>query len=244
MINKKKAIVTGCEGQLGKEFVKLLQKLNYHVIGIDLKKKTNNKGIEYCRVDISREKQVKNFFFKIKNYKNVDLLVNNAAFQIFSDFENRKFDEINQSVNVNLVSVILLTKLCFNFFFKKQKNGNIINIGSIYGVISPNFNIYSKKDRKSSEIYGATKAAVIHLTKYFANYFSKFNIQVNCISPGGIYNDKKQNKSFQKRYSNNVPMKRLAYEHEILETFKFLINKKNKYLNGQNIIIDGGLTLY
>ena len=93
-------------------------------------------------------------------------MINNAAYQIFSDFEKRSIKELDQSININLKAVILFTKYVFNFFFKKKKNGRIINIGSVYGVVTPNFKIYSKKDRKSSEVYGATKAGIIQLTKY------------------------------------------------------------------------------
>lgn len=242
MTKSKIAIITGSEGQLGKIFIKTLIKKNYHVIGIDLKEKSNNKSIEYHQVDISKHNEIEKFFKTIKNYKNIDLLVNNAAYQVFTNFEKRNIFELQKSINVNLTSVILFTKHCFNFFFKKQKKGKIVNIGSIYGVVSPDFLIYSKNDRKSSEIYGATKAGVIHLTKYFANYLSKYNITVNCISPGGVSNKKKQNKKFQKKYSKNVPIKRLAEEDEICKCFIFLVDGDN-YINGHNIIADGGLTI-
>ena len=77
-----------------------------------------------------------------------------------------------------------------------MKKGNILNIGSIYGFLSPDFNIYSKGDRFSSEIYGASKGSVIQLTKYFAVLLAKNKINVNCISPGGIINKKVQNLMF------------------------------------------------
>jgi 3-oxoacyl-[acyl-carrier protein] reductase len=242
MSEKKIAIITGCEGQLGKVFIKNLIQKKYHVIGIDIKKKSNNKKIEYFQLDISKHYKIENFFKKIKNYKNVDLLINNAAHQIFTNFEKRNYLELDKSISVNLTSVILFTKNCYKFFFKKQNKGNIINIGSIYGVVSPNFSIYSKNDRISSEIYGATKAGVIHLTKYFANYLAEHNIRVNCISPGGVLNKIKQNKKFQKKYSKNVPMKRLGEESEIGNCLNFLIDGDN-YINGQNIMADGGLTI-
>ena len=70
-------------------------------------------------------------------------------------------------MNVNIKSNILITKFLFNYYFKKEKYGKIINISSIFGINSPDFKNYKKNDRKSSEIYGATKAAIIQLTKYF-----------------------------------------------------------------------------
>ena len=71
----------------------------------------------------------------------------------------------------------------------KLKKCKIINIGSIYGNISPDFRIYGKNDNFNSEIYGATKAGVIQLTKYLSVLMSKYNINVNSMSPGGIYNE-------------------------------------------------------
>lgn len=241
-MKKKIAILTGCEGQLGSLFAKELIELNYHIVGVDIKKKSKNKNIEYFCLDISKEKNIKKLFVKLKKYKKIDLLINNAAQQIFSDFEKRTSNELDKLINVNLKAVILMTKFMFNFYFKKNKSGKIINIGSVYGVVSPNMDIYKKGDRKSSEIYGASKAAIIHLTKYFANYFASYNVDVNCISPGGVYNDLSQSKKFQRRYIKNVPQKRMAFENEIAEHLKFLVRKKDKYLNGQNIIIDGALT--
>ena len=243
MKENKIAIITGCEGQLGTVFVTELKRLGYFIIGVDKIKKSKHKMIEYHRVDIAKESNIKKFFNKIKNYKNIDVLINNAAYQTFSDFEKRSAKELDNSINVNLKAVILFIKYFFSFFFKKKKNGRIINIGSVYGVVTPNFKIYSKKDRKSSEIYGASKAGVIHLTKYFANYFSNYNIQVNCISPGGISNNKTQSRNFKNKYSKNVPLGRLGNDMEISECLKFLVQKKNRYLNGHNLVIDGGLTL-
>ena len=116
MTKSKIAIVTGSEGQLGKIFIKTLIMKKYHVIGIDIKKKSNNKSIEYYQVDISKHSEIEKFFKKIKNYQNIDLLVNNAAYQVFTNFEKRNIFELQKSVNVNLTSVILFTKHCFNFF--------------------------------------------------------------------------------------------------------------------------------
>ena len=73
-----------------------------------------------------------------------------------------------------------------------------MNVGSIYGLVAGDMSLYNKNDRKTSEIYGASKAAVIHLTKYLANYMGEFNVRVNCISPGGVLNKKLQKKTLSK----------------------------------------------
>ena len=115
-------------------------------------------------------------------------------------------------------------------------------MSSIYGLVSPDFKIYSKGDRFSSEIYGATKAGLIQLTKYYSVLLARYNILVNCISPGGIKNKNVQTKRFQKKYSNRVPLKRMAEVEDLFTTILFLSSKKTKYITGQNIVIDGGLS--
>ncbi len=163
---------------------------------------------------------------------------------MFSDFEKRNLKEIDNSFNINVRANILITQFLFNNYFKKQKTGKIINIASIYGMKSPDFSIYRKKDRKSSEIYGATKASIIQLTKYFASYMSNYKINVNCISPGGLENKQKQKRNFIKRYSAKVPLKRMGKVDELTSLILFLLDNKSNYINGENIVIDGGYNAY
>jgi NAD(P)-dependent dehydrogenase (short-subunit alcohol dehydrogenase family) len=102
--------------------------------------------------------------------------------------------------------------------------------------------IYNEGDRRTPEIYGATKAAVINLTKYFATYMAPNNVRVNCISPGGIYNN--QDKEFIEKYSRKVPMNRMGYADELLGSLEYLLSDKSSYVTGQNIVVDGGLTCW
>ena len=133
----------------------------------------------------------------------------------------------------------------FDVAFGLQNLGDtiIVNVGSIYGLVAGDMSLYNKNDRKTSEIYGASKAAVIHLTKYLANYMGKFNVRVNCISPGGVLNKKLQKKNFIKKYSKKPSLGRMANSKEILNTLIFLLNEDSDYITGQNLIVDGGYTL-
>ena len=101
---------------------------------------------------------------------------------------------------------------------------------------------YNKGDRFSPDIYGASKAGLIQITKYFSVLLAKKNIIVNSITPGGILNKQKQKKSFIKRYSDNVPMRRMASTNDILTAILMFSSNYSKYTTGQNLIIDGGLT--
>ena len=104
------------------------------------------------------------------------------------------------------------------------------------------YQIYNKGDRRTPEIYGATKAAVINLTKYFAAYMASSNVRVNSISPGGVYNN--QSDDFVRKYSNKVPLGRMANENELQSALEFLISNRSSYVTGQNIVVDGGLLVY
>ena len=145
------------------------------------------------------------------------MLVNNAGVSTFEDFEQRTEEAFDWVVDVNLKGVFLDIQTYVNLFDKYNKQqGSIINIGSIFGIISPDFRNYTDLSRKNSEVYGATKAGVIHLTKYYSTYMSKYNIQVNCISPGGVLNKKKQKKKFIKKYISKTPMNKICVKSRIL----------------------------
>ena len=163
---------------------------------------------------------------------------------MFSNYEKRTEKEILKIFNINAAAVIKIIKN-YSLLYKKfkMKKGNILNIGSIYGFLSPDFNIYSKGDRFSSEIYGASKSSVIYITKYFAALFANRNININCLSPGGILNKKKQSKKFINKYKKNIPLKRMAETEDLYSAVLYLTSDKSRYTTGQNIIVDGGLSL-
>ncbi len=125
---------------------------------------------------------------------------------------------------------------------KKSKSPLIINLGSIYGIVSSDPKIYTDTKRNTSDVYAASKAAIIQLTKYYAVHLSKYNIRVNCISPGGIKNN--QGKDFINNYSKKTPLNRMAEKEEIIKAIEIMIDDECKYINGHNLVVDGGLTIW
>ena len=118
---------------------------------------------------------------------------------------------------------------------------SIVNLGSIYGLTAPDQKIYLDTPRNSSEIYGMTKSASINLTQYLATYLADYEIRTNCVSPGGILYT--QGEKFIQKYSEKVPMARMAKVNEIAEAIVFLLDSdKAKYINGHNLVVDGGFT--
>ena len=243
---KKIVVITGSSGQLGNAFSKLFFSQGAFVIGMDIKNtKLKDKKFFFYKIEISNKKRVERLFHKIiLKFKKIDIIINNASISVYSKFDKRKDIEISKTLNSNLKGSLNLINTYLSEHKKmKLKKCNIINIGSIYGFLSPDFRIYGKNDNFSSEIYGASKAAIIQLTKYYSVALSKYNINVNCISPGGIFNKKNpQSKLFLKKYSMRVPKNRIGKEEDLFTALLFLSSDYSEYINGQNIIIDGGLS--
>ena len=121
-----------------------------------------------------------------------------------------------------------------------KKNGSIVNIGSIYGTVGPDFNVYNNTELTMPAAYSAIKGGVINFTRYLSSYYGKNNIRVNCVSPGGIFNN--QPVEFVRNYENKVPMQRMGKPEDISPAVSFLLSDDSSYITGQNLIIDGGWT--
>lgn len=245
-LSDKVVLVTGATGQLGRKLCETYLSLGCKVIGLDLKTANNRvDDIEYLDVDISIraevEKAIRNIFEK---YAHIDILINNAGVSTFEPFEIRDEEKFDWVMDVNLKGTFWCHQAYINEFDRiKAKNGVIINIASFYGVISPDFRMYSDGDRKNSEVYGATKAGVIQMTKYFAVHLADRNIRVNAVSPGGIFNPvSPQAADFVKKYSYRCPMKRMANAEEMIGGIVYLSSDAASYTTGQNLVIDGGMS--
>lgn len=237
-------VITGSSGQVGKFAVNLFLSLGCIVYGFDLKKSNlNSKKFHFVKIDISNLKKTeKNIISIYKKHKKIDILINNAAISYKSHFTKRTKLEMKKTFEINLMSIINMIKV-ISKNHKKINHCKIINIGSIYGINSPDFNIYFDNKNINSEIYGGTKAAIIQITKYFAVALAKKNIIINCISPGGIENKVIQNPKFIKNYTKKVPMCRMAKVEDLETAFLYFSDQKTNYTTGQNLIIDGGFTL-
>ena len=118
---------------------------------------------------------------------------------------------------------------------------SIVNFSSIYGVISPRFEIYENTGITMPVEYSASKSGLIHLTKYFAKYFQKTNLRFNCISPGGIYDN--QDNNFVKNYEVHTGNYGMLKRSDLSSYVTFLLSNESKFINGQNLVVDDGFTL-
>jgi 3-oxoacyl-[acyl-carrier protein] reductase len=237
----KNVIITGTGGQIGKVFVRhLLKKKLYKVyaLDIDLSNTEVLDDVEYVEIDITNEQEVIDFFSTL-NF--VDILINNAGIGVFTPFEERTAEDFMRVVDVNMKGTFLMCREAIKIM-KSVNRGKIVNIGSVYGIVSSDTRIYGDSGRNNSEVYSMTKAAVIMLTKYLAAHYAPFNIQVNTISPGGVL--RIQSKDFLDNYTYRTPSARMANAEDLLPALDFLISEDNGYTTGQNTVVDGGFSLW
>ncbi len=235
----KKIILTGSSGQIGQAFVNHLSnsKNDYYVYALDKKKSKNNKkNIQNVEIDITKEDEVVEFFSSINELYG---LVNNAGIGVFTPFLSRTLEEFKKVLDVNLVGTFLMSREAIKIMIE-AKFGKIINIGSIYGVNSSDYRIYGESGRNNSEVYSMSKSGIIMLSKYLATHFASDNIQINTISPGGL--ERNQAKGFIEKYNIKNPTGRMGSPNDLLPALDFLLNEQNEYINGENIIVDGGFT--
>lgn len=262
-LKNKIIILTGSAGVLGTEFAHTLSSVGANVILIDinckknkilektLSKKYNTNTKSYC-VDISNPDEVTQLKLDIlKKYKKIDGLVNNAflnhsVLQSKSNFSTESdfsFQYWEKSLKTNLTSVFLCCKE-FGSIMEKQKNGVIVNISSIYGIVGPDPRIYGKSKINAPISYAATKGSIVNLTKYLATYWHNKNIRVNTLSLGGVENKKYQPKEFIKKYSEKTVLGRMANKNDYNGAILFLLSDASSYMTGSNLIIDGGWTAW
>jgi NAD(P)-dependent dehydrogenase (short-subunit alcohol dehydrogenase family) len=266
----KSAIITGGAGFLGIQFSETIAEMNGKPILIDINedhlreaaerlKKSNYRNFSTSVLDISNEKNCISVYNEIWDKNNgIDILINCAALtksglensdkDFFADFEDLDQDLWDYGLAVNLTATQISCKILGSMMAKKGV-GNIVNIASDVGIVSPNHNIYIPDEHgydgvnfNSPAFYAVSKAGVIHLTKYLAAYWAKRNVRVNSISPAGVY--RKHDKGFVKKLSEQIPMGRMALPNEFKGAIAYLSSNASSFVTGHNLVIDGGRTIW
>jgi len=242
-LDQKVIIITGSNGLIGKEVVEKLKSSGATIVAADL---NNNSNLEefYC-CDITSKKSIDELIkFAQHEHGRIDGLVN-LAYPRTKDwglhFEEIPYNSWRSNVDFQLNSTFYICQQVLEVM-KKQRGGSIINIGSIYGVVGNDFSLYEEFGGTSPAAYSAIKGGIINLTRYLASYYGKYNIRVNCVSPGGILDENNQPQSFINRYSEKSPLKRLGSPEEIGGPIEFLLSEDSSFVTGHNLMVDGGWT--
>ncbi len=205
------------------------------------KLKAQGMDIKAEHLDLSSEQSIVDLGDKIISEEGkIDILVNNAVIRPLKGFDSSA-DNWDVSMKVNAAGLYLCSKI-FISQMVKQNRGNIINISSIYGMVGPDFSIYEGTDMENPPDYAFHKAGMINFTRYLATRFARYNIRVNCISPGGLYTG--QAESFVNNYIKRTPLGRMANEDDIKGAIVFLASDASAYVTGENLVVDGGWTAW
>jgi len=240
--SNKTVIVTGGTRGIGAAIVELFQQCNAQIIATgtntseleSLNQESKGKKMDYIHLDFTSNESVQRFLGFIDKQDRVDVLINNAGVNKIETVDKIKQDDWDWINHVNLRGPFQLTK-AVSGLMKKQGQGKIVNIASIFGVVS--------KSKRAA--YSTTKWGLVGLTKATALDLASHNILVNAISPGFVDTELTRQILGEKEIDkllDAIPQKRLAITKEIAKTVIFLASDHNTYITGQNIIVDGGFT--
>lgn len=246
---KKKIIfITGSNGILGKKIVNYFKNTGAKLILTDkFYKKLNNKKINYYPCNFSNKIELNNLCKIIKKkYSRIDIIINNAAYVgdtklkgWATNFNNQSYDIFNDCVKVNLTSVFYIIK-SLKSLLNKSSSASIVNISSIYSFLAPDYELYKKTNIFNPAAYGSSKAGLVYLTKWLSTTLSP-KIRCNSISLGGV--ERNQKKIFIKKYKKKVPLNRMATANDLINSIIFLSSDMSNYITGQNLVVDGGISI-
>lgn len=268
-VKDKVIIVTGGLGQLGAQYVKTLHERGAKVAA--LATHVDNARIDRvlgaikdsdrllcAEVNITDKASINRVLDSIEAKWGVpDGLVNNAGVdtqpsappEVSGPFEEFPEEVFRDVVEVNLVGTFLMTQQVGKRMKLAGKGGSIINVGSIYGVVSPVQDIYSYKKEDTGipfvkpVAYSAAKSGLYNFTRYCATYWGRDGIRVNTLTLSGVERSD-QDPRFQKNYTNRIPIGRMANAHEYNGAVVFLLSDASVYMTGSNVVVDGGWTAW
>ena len=200
--------------------------------------------------DISNQNQVRKMVKNVvKKYRKIDVLINNAHFlpredpKIDTPFEKYPLDLWEECVKKNMVGLFLCCQEVGKVM-KKQSNGVILNVSSIYGIQGSDQRIYGNSKLNTPSFYALTKGGMVNFTRYLAAYWNRKGVRVNTLTLGGVRDDKLQNKNFIQKYSEKTMIGRMANKEDYDGALLFLCSDASSYMTGSNLVIDGGWTTW
>lgn len=221
-MERRKAFVTGGSRGIGKAVSEKLTEMGYEVY-----------TPTHQELDLSSSEAV-NHFLELHKNDVYDIIINNAGVNDVNDIENITDEEIEQAMQINLLSPLRILR-AFVPSMKQNRYGRIVNIGSIWGIVS----------KRGRTVYSMTKHGIHGLTKTLAVELAEYNILINTVCPGFTLTELtyKNNTAEQiDAISKEIPIGRMAKPYEIANAIVYLADDKNTYMTGQLIAVDGGYT--
>jgi NAD(P)-dependent dehydrogenase (short-subunit alcohol dehydrogenase family) len=225
------ALVTGGSGNLGRVWTSALAGAGMKVVGIDLRA---DKGIE--EADVTERSSLERVL-EVHGVPHV--LVNNAGVDTPPGAEAGT--SFLETLGVNTLGVYNATEV-FGSAMRDAGRGSIVNIGSLYATVAPDPSFYDHLDPpfQKPAAYGASKAGVLALTRYYARLWGPYGVRVNALSPGGVLAG--QDEEFRRKYCARVPLGRMAEPADLVGPMLFLASDASRYVNGHELRVDGGFT--
>jgi NAD(P)-dependent dehydrogenase (short-subunit alcohol dehydrogenase family) len=250
------ALITGGAGHVGRTVAAALAELGCDICLLDLEgsnvveeasKISSNWGVKAVPLNVNLESELERSeirAFVEEELGRLDILINNAAFYPApgldgwaTSFEEQKIEVVRRCIEVNLTSGFHLSQQLIELL--RKENGRIINIGSIYGVLGPDYSLYTGTEMSNPAAYAMSKGGLVQLTRWLATTLAP-EVRVNCLCLGGVA--RSQPKVFVERYNERTPLRRMATEEDFKGAAAFLASNLSAYVTGQVIMIDGGWT--
>jgi len=263
-LDRQIAVVTGATGKLGAVWVEALVEAGARVAALDLAKAVATPRFEAAARQAGEA--VQRFDCDITNRESIEaaaqavasrmgepsILVNNAGIDQPPDspggrhlLHDLPIDEFRRMVEVNLLGTFQVTQV-FGERMAAHGKGSIINIGSLYASVSPDAHFYDHLAGNvpflKSPAYGASKAGVVNLSKFFATHWAGRGVRVNTLSPGGVLAG--QDEPFKSKYGARVPLGRMAEIEDLKGPLIFLASGASSYVTGHELRVDGGFTAW
>jgi NAD(P)-dependent dehydrogenase (short-subunit alcohol dehydrogenase family) len=242
------AVVTGASGNLGPVWIRALADAGATVVGIDLEESQVEGAAVVEAGDVRDETAINELAGRVAaEHGEPRILVNNAGIDqpprpgSSGHIEDVPIGEFRGVLDVNIAGTFNVTR-AFGSRMARRGGGSIVNIGSLYAGIAPVPGFYDHlvPPFLKPPAYGASKAAVVNLTKYFARLWGPAGVRVNALSPGGVAGG--QDPEFVRKFSARVPLGRLADPEELAGPLLFLASEQSRYVTGQELLVDGGFT--
>lgn len=254
LLNNKCILVFGACGLLGRKIVDEILLQNGRVIAVDIcEDKLTEIFSNY--IDGDFKERLFTVVADILNSKDIVDNIESSVFEIDGVVnatypKNKNYgkhffevsrDSFNENCSMHLGSSFLIMQCCARYFQKHRKPFSLVNVGSIYGSVTPDFSIYEGTNMTVPVEYPVIKSALLSLSKYVVSYVQNSDFRINCVSPGGLYDG--QPESFLSLYKGKTLGKGMLDAKDVAISICFFLSDMSRYVNGQNLLVDDGFSI-